>query len=308
MSVTNIENSPHSLLDELRIARESSSTAFMKFIENREKFLDYVFCFYEGEDGKYYNSKIKTILGDKIIPLVVGNKNETLKVWRIIKSKKEYENVMKMFFIDRDMDEIPCDCDNDLYITPCYSIENLYANRETFINILETEFFLNSFDNDYKKCLEKFETYFHKFNEFMLEFNALVFIRKNANNRVCLKKYKKNHFVNITIDSIAKGAKNDEHIEDLKALLNCNEEDINNAKKELLSTGTPEMCFRGKNQLDFLVTFIIMLKAQHASGEFFEKKQNAVRINLTNNCLAELSQYAIFPQCLSDFIISHKIN
>ena len=47
---------------------------------------------------------------------------------KIIQSKHEYDSVITIFFVDRDMDFELEEYQNDkLYVTPCYSIENLYV-------------------------------------------------------------------------------------------------------------------------------------------------------------------------------------
>lgn len=76
--------------------------------------------------------------------------------------------------------------------------------------------------------------------------------------------------------------------------------------KSIQNAGNYENIFRGKNQLDFLVRLIELLKQAHHNGEFFEKKKSSVTINITNNRLSELSQYAITPDSLIEFIKSHK--
>lgn len=308
--MTNEEKNMTSLLDEMRCSRESANVAFINFINNHKNFSSHVFCFYEGEDGKYYNQRIKSIIGDNIIPIKTGNKKEIIKIWRKIKSVRNYDNIKKMFFVDKDMDEIPEDRDGDLYITPCYSIENLYVNSQTFGSILESEFSLNKMDKDYKKCLEIFETLYEQFNNEMIEFNALVLIRKQkqlGNGKVNLQTIKTNQMIDISINRIEKGAKYDYFINELKSDLDVNDDELNDAINTIKNIGDYSNLFRGKNQLDFMVVLLNILKKFNSEEKFFEKKQTSVTINLTTNRLSELSQYAIFPCCLKEFIQSHKI-
>jgi hypothetical protein len=297
-------------LDEMREARESSNVAFINFIDNYTKFSNNVFCFYEGEDGKYYNQRIKTILGNCIISIKTGNKKETLKVWRKIKLDSAYDTTKKMFFVDRDMDDIPEDKNNDLYITPCYSIENLYVNIQSFGDILQSEFSCIKTGVDYQKCINKFIELYKHFNNEMIEFNALVLLRKKknlGNGKVKLSNIKTHQMIAINIDGIGKGSKYEEIINNLKIKLKVEEDELDIAIKEIKTKGDYNNLFRGKNQLDFMITFINILKQLHKDEIFFEKKQESVTINLTENRLSELSQYADFPQCLKEFIKNHKI-
>lgn len=304
-----VKNQPSSL-NEMREARRGHTVAFKIFTENYKNFKSHVFCFYEGEDGKYYNQKIYTTIGTNIIPILCGNKSKTLKTWRLIKANAHYKEVNKMFFVDHDMDEIPVDKDKDLYVTPCYSIENLYANKETFENILQSEFSLNRIDRDFKLCCEAFDSLFTQFNQEMIEFNALVLIRKNknlGNGKVSLQHIKISHLVSIELTGISKSSKYNEKVDDLKSKLSASKAELSTSVDKILSVGDFANRFRGKNQLDFFVTLIRKFKDAHESSRFFTEKRRCVNINLTDNRLSELSQYAVFPRCLREFIEIHKI-
>lgn len=298
------------LLDEMRLSRETSNVAFVNFTDNHRKFSSHIFCFYEGEDGKYYNQKIKTILGDNIIPIKTGNKRETIKIWKKIRAIHDYDKVMKMFFVDRDMDSIPEDMDGDLYITPCYSIENLYVNINSFGSILEAEFSLSKIEDDYVKCINLFKDLYEQFNNAMIEFNALVYIRnkKNlGNGKIRLNNIKTHQMIKVDIEGVDKGDKYDEYINNLKSQLCVNDQELLEAIEIIKEMGDFPNLFRGKNQLDFMIYLLNLLKQLHEQGTFFDNKQTSVNINLTNNRLSELSQYAEFPPSLKTFILNHKV-
>jgi len=297
-------------LDEMRDARGTANVAFINFVDCYDKFDNYVFCFYEGEDGKYYNQKIKGILGENIVTIKAGRKSEVLKVWRKIKANNCYNNIKKCFFVDRDMDEVPSDKNEDLYVTPCYSIENLYVSKKTLGSILQSEFSCDIYENDYDKCISKFIELLDKFNEQILEFNALVFIRQSKglnNGRVQINNIKTTNIIEVTIAGVSQKTKYQECISRLKKDLNASDQDIERGMEELKSKGDYNNLFRGKNQLDFFVKFIEILKDLHNKEQFFEKKRTSVTINLSNNRLSELSQYADVPDCLIDFLEKHKI-
>lgn len=306
---TKIKNQ-ESQLDEMRKARETSNVAFIRFSDNHTKFLSHVFCFYEGEDGKYYNRRIKDILGKDIIPIITGDKNETLKTWRKIKSDPIYNIVKKMFFIDRDMDDVSDAEDTDLYITPCYSIENLYVNSQTLSDILQSEFSCSKIEIDHNKCVNKFKELYEQFNNEMIEFNALVLLRQKknlGNGKVRLNDVKTHQMIEIRIDGISKGNKYEQVINKLKSELDVREEELNIAINEIKNKGDYGNLFRGKNQMDFMVVFINTLKQLHGEEKFFSKKYKCVTINITKNRLSELSQYADSPKCLQKFIKTHRV-
>ena len=82
--------------------------------------------------------------------------------------------------------------------------------------------------------------------------------------------------------------------------------EIEKAEEELVRKGKFSLNFRGKNQLDFFVGFIRTLKKVNDDGGYFETKYNNIHINLTSNRLSELSQYAVTPPTLEDFLERHK--
>lgn len=297
-----------SLLNEMREGRESANAAFVNFTDNYKNFTSHVFCFYEGEDGKYYNQRIKQLIGNPIIPIKAKNKSNTIKVWRKISKSQEYNNVQKMFFVDRDMDELPHDVDENLYITPCYSIENLYANIETFKNILEAEFSLNVTDPDFIKCVDLFEILFEKFCTQMIPFNALVLIRseKKLNNGKVSLNIKTRQVISISLGGIEKGNKYSD-IYKLQEDLEVTDQDLEFATQRIIESQEFIEKFRGKNQLDFLVEVLNLLKSRKDDLTFFSIKRDNITLNITSNRLSELSQYAKTPQCLKEFIIAHQI-
>lgn len=77
-------------------------------------------------------------------------------------------------------------------------------------------------------------------------------------------------------------------------------------ENELLEESEPQLVFRGKNQLDFLVSIVKKLKALNSSGEYFSATLKNVHINITDNRLSELSQYAITPPELDSFLERHR--
>ena len=63
------QNNRRETLDELRSGRDTASAAFMQFTDYKCYFPNHIFAFYEGEDGKYYNSRIKEIGNRNLIPV-----------------------------------------------------------------------------------------------------------------------------------------------------------------------------------------------------------------------------------------------
>lgn len=296
-------------LEKMRKERRTYESVYMKFVNSGKYYKSHAFCFYEGEDGKYYDSRIRQKFEDKFITFKVGNKKEVLKLLERITSTNLYDKVCTMFFIDRDYDVSKSDYNQDLFETPCYSIENFYVKHECLTNILQSEFGLNIVDEDYKKCLQDFKVREREFNESVLEFNALVFLRRQkseSNSNYSFSSLKTSRMIKVDVDKIVKANRYEETIKGIKEQLEIEQYEIENAKKELEEKGDYSNNFRGKNQLDFFVEFIKKLKQLNDDGGYFSVKYNNIHINLTSNRLSELSQYAVTPSELENFLERHK--
>ena len=89
-------------IEGIRRKRENAVSIYTKFVKNRDFYNKKIFCFFEGEDRKYYGMRIEKYLGiseeDMIYYSCDGKKN-VLKLYEMIQSS-EYDNVKKMFFVD----------------------------------------------------------------------------------------------------------------------------------------------------------------------------------------------------------------
>lgn len=296
-------------LEQMRKERGTYESVYIQFANSRRYFKTYAFCFYEGEDGKYYNSRIRQKFGDKFITYTVGNKKEVLKLFKRVISENLYDDVCTMFFVDRDYDLSLSGINERLFETPCYSIENLYVQKECLMKILQSEFGLNAIDSDFQKCLVDFEQRESDFNNQILEFNSLVYLRRkksDSNSNCTFGSIKTSHMLKVNVDKVERATKYDETINDIKGKLQFEEREIEEAKEELKEKGDFSVNFRGKNQLDFFVEFIRGLKKLNKEGGYFETKRNNIHINVTSNRLSELSQYAVTPHILEEFLEKHK--
>ena len=110
----------------------------------------------------------------------------------------------------------------------------------------------------------------------------------------------------VNVDKVERATKYDETINKIKEKLQFEEKEIEKSKKELEEKGDFSVNFRGKNQLDFFVEFIRGLKKLNEDGGYFGIKHNNIHINVTSNRLSELSQYAVTPSILEEFLEKHK--
>lgn len=295
-------------LDEMREKRTIAEVLYKKFTEANEFFETHAFCFYEGEDGKYYNSRVAKYWGSNYITQDAGRKREVLRVMEKIQSDPLYSNVCTMFFIDRDYDESLANTNDDLFETPCYSIENLYAQECVLNSILQAEFGLNPTDPDLYKCIIDYQSRLKEFNQIIAKFNAVVkYQHLYAPDTICtFSNVKTSHLAHIEIGQVSKATRHDEQINKLISKLSADIELLKQLENELDLESSPHLIFRGKNQLDFLVSFIMKLKELNSSEGYFSRKLKHVYISLTENRLSELSQYAITPPELISFLERHR--
>ena len=220
-----------------------------------------------------------------------------------------YDRIVKMFFVDNDYDESLNGKSPNLYETPCYSIENLYARKEVFQDIIQAEFGINQAHEDYKRCIDDYEKRYVEFVQGMEEFNALVYLRRKksvSNSNVKFGSVKTSHLFNISIRQIVKSSHYTEEIEKIKKALDVTDSEMINSIKDLKMLGDPAKKYRGKNQLDFFCSLLKQLKDYNNMGEYFSIKHNCVKLNITGNRLSELSQYALTPESLKDFLHNHQ--
>ena len=301
-----------SLLDSMRKERYVYEAIYMKFANSVALHHSYAFCFYEGEDGKYYDNRIRNYFDEMFLTYKVQNKDGVLKLLTKIRSSNLYENVCTMFFVDRDYDNSLSGSDVDLFETPCYSIENLYAQKECMERVLKSEMGLNVDNPDFHKCITDYTKREIEFNKVILEFNALVYLRRKrpgSNSDFSFGSVKTTHIASINVMQVAPSSQYQDTINQIKGILHFSEEEVLKAKEKLIESGDQSITFRGKNQLDFFAAFINCIKQYNNDNNgYFKIKYKNVTINITNNRLSELSQYAITPPELSAFLERHKLS
>ena len=291
----------------MREKRRTAETGYIKFVEARQYHKTHAFCFYEGEDGKYYNMRIARAFGDQFISFVAGNKNEVIKLMHKIKSSGIYTDVCLMFFVDRDFGPSLVDTDEDLFETPCYSVENFYTGEQTFCNILQAEFGLNISEADYGKCIEAYKRGLKEFCRLMIDFNSLVCYQHWCCPCTVYRfnQIKTSQLVELRDGKVEWAPRYEEKIEGIKAALHPDEKIMERIKTELSKVEDPNQVFRGKNQLDFLTQMVKYFKEQNRKGGYFSEKHDTVHINISENRLSELSQYAMTPPELTAFVAAH---
>lgn len=84
----------------LRESRISYSVIWSQFILSYSKEPDTLYCFFEGEDSKYYSVRIDMFIGDSLWRgFNCHGKDSVIELYHLITSNKEYKNSWIALFI-----------------------------------------------------------------------------------------------------------------------------------------------------------------------------------------------------------------
>jgi len=307
------------LLEKMKLARDSEHVAYTKFVNiYSKKNTDILYCFFEGdEDKKYYGTRLIVGYKREFKDFTCNGKDKVLKIQVMIKNRSEYNHAKTLFFVDKDYSD---DSTKDnIYVTPCYSIENFYSTIETLKLILQHELSISEDDENFINIL----TYYNK--SLILFHNKLIFLntwlscqdeirRKSKsttrlNINETLKKYFKeneNMFtenLQIKLD-IFNNLENQTFLEDtlFPNAPKVTDNMINN-KKAYFSSVNKSCMFRGKFEFKFFIDFLKRMKEDLTKKELviFKTKYKCNLIFQVDNAISVLSQYANTPNCLNTF-------
>lgn len=296
-------NIPTKIEQDFKQALSVSTVAYMDFISKSKFHKDHIFCFFEGQDDSlYYIPKINF---NKTQCIICKNKENVLETLYKIRNESIYNKVTCMFFVDRDF--TPSKPHIDLFETPCYSFENLYVNKTCYKNILKTHFHFNLGDKHFNKFLEMFINNFKKFNNFILEYNTIVYlnIKRVPQDRISIK-IKTPKLLKITENDVIPQKEYFSQIQHMKELLNITQDEFLKVKNQLNQRTNAYMFFRGKNQLDFLKQFLSSLKNYYQ--KHYKNEHNLdfnITLNVDTDMLNTLYSCAIIPNNLTSFITTH---
>ena len=298
-----VKNTPNALVD---MALITLSKIIRENVEG-------IFCFCEGKDARYYGARIKEICTQTDHPISCGSKWGVQRVHFLIQKNTAYTALKKAFFVDKDFD-LPLN-NLDIYETPCYSLENLYANTHSFSDILKREFSLNITDDDYKKAVLHFENRLNEFNDVVLLLNAWYACQKDHRNVTnipiaipSLGNKIPNGFVSLSFDEI----KANYTILDIENLFSTARKDnstVLEAKINDFNQKNDKSCvFRGKFQMEFFAFYLATIaeKGNQKIPTFFkEKRKNHLSIHKESSekLLSSLAQYAVTPPCLREYLV-----
>lgn len=298
----------------VRDARQKGVVWFTRFCSDKKHHGNCLFCFFEGEDRKYYCSRIEKYTDydfEHIVCYDCGGRENVEEAYRLISQKTEYDYVKKAFFVDHDFCSSSIASNNEVYETPCYSIENLYVSTTAFSRILVREFGINSIDDDYRKCINDYINRMAEYNNSILFFNAWLSCQRKKGMRsfaVRLSDFKiVKNFNCITIERI-----NVKTPIDLSFLQTrfpdacCIDPTELNREIATFEASDKEKIFRGKFELECMRRILLSMLEHNRNGTYFSEVRKSVSIDPNSNALSALGEYADTPECLVAFLQQYK--
>lgn len=294
---------------------ESYSVKFKEFINTSSKYPESIVCLFEGQDEKYYSSRLNMKFGNEgWRGINTGGRGIVLEIQSIIEDHGLYSSRKYLCFIDHDFQDWFVNHNPErIYVTPCYSIENLYVTEQSFRRILHAEFNITEFNessNEYFKCIQLFGERLDEFVSVVYTFNCWakahrIMEHRNKNiTKMNLKNVKFKHLAQVELYSVRSNYDLTNPLSVFRDAINIDWDETAIAEADQsFDIKNLAAQFRGEQQLEFLKAFIMKLKIDRTSKtpQFFEKSEN-VTLNLSANCISELSQYADTPNCLHAFL------
>lgn len=285
-----------------------------------------IFCFFEGEDRKYYLDRIEKYCPQKGIEhFDCKGRENVISVYKKLIQEEEIDDRF-LFFIDRDYNLYSYENNSDIYQTSEYSIENYYCKKSSMESFLFKEVGINKSSEDFRILIEKFCQLKEKFVNYYTCINIWCIACKMCD-------------VNVEIDrmlSIKDFCLNDDNIEFKNELslesitteyLKKLEGDCENNKKnsyenlknyqenkikietlilDIKKEFDKLKNFRGKFLILFLRKYIKFLKnyvENHNKNNGTQSKYNGFSFNEDDkNILSSLSSYAETPECLKSYL------
>lgn len=298
-----------SYIQQLRQSKDKATVAYQEFALSTKMYSNHLFCFFEGKDHPYYVPRIKNFT-ETMYPINCGGRDKVLKVYELISKQDVYKKYSKAFFIDRDFNNPRQNNRDIIFETPCYSIENLYVNKNVFEQILIHDFQFSRNDTNFEVCISLFNDRFKEFNSSVSLFNSwyacLIEIRNRTGKptEVQLAEKLPRGFVNITLQSVNSSYNLDTIKQNFPKSTEVDNETLAN-KISLFSNYDPELTFRGKYQLEFLITLLQLIVNDSKNEQSYVKSKINFSFDGAINhqrALSVFTNYASTPESLKDFL------
>lgn len=285
-------------------------TKLLKRINNYESTL---VCVFENNDAEYYGNRIDIHINNiERENLKCKGKDDVLALKVKVDKNQELKNAKVLFFVDKDFDNITKD--NNLYCTPCHSIENLYVSERSFKKLLNDQFHINRLDDH-----ELFDSLINCFRDFecqadnaLKELTAWLMVATEDSNednsiKLHLKNTQVTKFIKIDRYSVQKMYE----ANSISSILNVDHivsQDRYDKCLTELGDCNLSLTIRGKYRLEYYREFLKRLIHDAGKSEYlFEGHSIKCSLQLSKDPVSELSSFAETPNCLNKFLVDFAI-
>ncbi|MGD6940942.1 DUF4435 domain-containing protein [Cytobacillus gottheilii] len=293
-------------MDYLASELDSSSVIFHNFLLEYRKFETQPICFVEGfDDSYYYRNRVEKFTDSKRAKFIpCSGKKGVIGIYNDIKQHEEFDNKKFFFFIDKDFDDE--EVSDEIYVTPTYSIENLYTSLDSFKLILEDIFRRPASNEDYHHTVNLFEQRKNEFFNIIKELNICIAcdreLKQENRSRVSMSDVNILDYITVNLLEVKSLQKLDELLNFFSHITMEHRE----RKKVEYSILNKEYYIRGKFEFQFFCGLLTKLakdsNIRDANKREFFSRRIKTDLNLTSNQLLTLSQFADTPDCLIDYI------
>ena len=293
------------LLQKMEEECDCTEVIFQDYIQSRNTHK--IFLFFEGKDDfKYYWCRISPFVGNQEYKKYVCNcKDNVVTVWKMINEKTRVrKEEKKLYFVDKDFEKKRTISD-EIYMTPTYSIENLYISDNAIKSMIIGEWGLSG---------EMEETDKHDFeiaiNYLIEKRNEIIESMKYANAWYSLQYNKTKYNTSYPKLSAIKEYHVIKNINDKNVLkylvpnsIELTDEEIEKEVKYLMEK--PIERLRGKYFEQTLPSYIMKVfeDSNKKNNRKMFAKRRKVNINVgSDNMISVLSNYADVPSDLTLYI------
>lgn len=294
-------------IDSLRAARDKSQIQLQRYNTFRTRHAGQMICAFEGdEDVPFYATMTGKVSTDiRYVPWVCKGKDNVLRLREILARNVAADSHLVRYFIDHDFDGLKGHPPGaNLYVTPCYSIENLMVGRATLEELLCAEYKCHDEHaaQDIANIGQLFDQRWQEFIEGMREANRLLFSARihgvvlgNVDNDI--KKY-----LAIKLDGIAPLASADD-VHSLIGYSSAPDAGHLAASEGAFDALDPLKDWRGKFVFAFFRRFLALLKEDRGTKApvYFTCRAN-MSFNPDGDIIRALASTIMVPECLRLFL------
>lgn len=262
---------------------------------------DSLICFVEGHDLPYYNSRIESMSGNHCLFVDSGGKKNVVQTYSFFSSHSNYDHHKKLYFVDRDYDD-NSGLANDIYVTPCYSVENLCVSKDSFSKLLKVFYNVDMDNPKFDDAISFFNKEVQKVISATRIFCAWYkCVRKMpGQNSVELSESFPSDISKIGPNSIEEINNSLEYINGKYS--NVPDVGIIQHNEALQEIGDDLRNIRGKYVFDFIEYIACVLNKDIKGRKKYTEGKNQFEQN-RKTLLARLAPFADTPTCLRDYVL-----